>query len=500
MKVLLRSVFNVNNDPKDALLQNYNLLEGSGLEMEDPVDTEIWNFVRGFVQQHHHPPEYHTIRGHFDQLNQVNAIDRLEAIAIVRPKLAPGDFELYLNTKAADKKKHLVATFLQTAGEILSRGITQKNKTPHGVEERTLLGPHEAMQFLIDKAHDILTPITGSRLSGEVTADAEDFLAEYDRVKADPLAGIGQFCGIRQIDQALSGAKKYELWVHAGFTSHFKSGLMLNWAYNQAVYYHHSSLIFSLEMPYTQVRKLLYTLHTAHPKFKDVHPALEYSRIRDGVLTPTEEAFLRKVVEDFHSGGYGKIFIEVADPNKMDFTVADMKHKAETIYAKTPFRLLFVDHALLVSPRKWVPNTTDRINEVIRDCKKLAMSFNKGMGMAVVLLFQINREGFKQAEKIRQASAKGGAPNLHVYNLTALASANETERSADVVTASWKDPELSKNNQILYQCLKSRDNQMFEPFLARVDWKTRQLSTLVDPHLEDAQKMGEELDLDKEFI
>ena len=48
------------------------------------------------------------------------------------------------------------------------------------------------------------------------------------------------------------------------------------------------------------------------------------------------------------------------------------------IYSKAPFRTLFIDHALLVSPRKWVPSTTERLNEVIRDCKKMALFFNGG--------------------------------------------------------------------------------------------------------------------------
>ena len=40
--------------------------------------------------------------------------------------------------------------------------------------------------------------------SGDVTTDAESFLKEYERVESDPLAGIGQFTGIRQMDEALN--------------------------------------------------------------------------------------------------------------------------------------------------------------------------------------------------------------------------------------------------------------------------------------------------------
>jgi len=377
------------------------------------------------------------------------------------------------------------------------------------------------MLYIMDKAHDILTPTVGSRLTGDVTHDGEDFLKEYDRIKNDPLAGVGQFTGLHQMDVALSGAKRNELWLHAAFTGHFKSGLMLNWAYNQAIYYRHNSLIFSLEMPYIQCRKILYAMHSGSELLKkarlacNIKDGLEYGNIRDGLLTdPQERYFKEHVVPHFNdpvawrakhphlyvpyetgedvNEQFGSILIEIADPDKLDFTVTDMRSRAETLYAKTPFSLLFVDHALLVSSRGKYTNTTEKVNEVIRDCKKMAMSFNKGMGMAVMLLFQINREGYKQAMKSRglmnEGSARRGkkddaAPirSNHVYNLTSLSYANEAERSADIVTASWKDIELDKVNQILYQCLKSRDQAAFEPFTASVHWPTRRLSTLLAP-------------------
>ena len=430
MKTLLRSTFVVKDEPVGVLIENFRMLEGSKLGFEDVNDNSLWGFIRDFVHAHHHPPDVSTIRSHFERSNLTPVVDRLEEITITRPKLTSGDFEAYINGYAEQRKKALVARFLQEASDILTKGVEVKEK---GAEKTILIGPNQAMQFLLDKAHDILTPITGVRLSGEVTQDGDDFIADYNRVKLDPLAGVGQFTGLTQMDDVLGGAKRYELWTHAAFTGGMKTSTMLNWAYNQAVHYTSDVLIFSLEMPYHQCRRLLYVLHSRHPKFAKVHAPLDYERTKVSKNTPEEEVFMLSVAEDFKSGGYGKIFIEVADPNKTDFTMADIRHRAETLYAKTPFRLLFIDHALLVSPRKWVPNPTDRTNEVIRDAKKLAMSFNKGLGMAVVILFQISREGYKAALKARGGSGgegrgKGGGVTVqsnYVYNLTHLSYANE---------------------------------------------------------------------------
>ena len=483
MKTLLRSTFIADStDSAEAHLDNFRLLDQSSLGFEQPEDVAIWTFVQTFVQQHRHVPDITTVRTHFERSSEMTVVDRLEALGTQRPR-ARGDFLRHLEDRAEDRRKILVGQLLQEAGEIISKGIEVKDE--HSREKRILRGPIQAVRFLMEKFHDVTAPTVGSKLSGNATTDSEEFLAEYDRVKNDPLAGVGQYTGIKQIDEALQGAKRGEMWLHAAFTGGLKSPLMLNWAYNQAVHFNHDCLVFSLEMPYDQCRRILFGFHSHHPKFAGIHPPLDYQRIRYGQLTPKEEWFLREhVAPDFGGGTYGKIHIEVADPEKSDFGVMDIRNRAETIYSKNPFSLLFVDHALLVSSRKWVASTTERANEVIRDCKKMAMGFNKGQGMAVVLLFQISREGYKAALKARES----GSP--FVYNLTQLSYANEAERSSDIVTASWIDEQLSKENRVLLQCLKSRDQKPFEPFLAEIHWPTRRIATLVDGHIEDLRSSG----------
>jgi hypothetical protein len=358
----------------------------------------------------------------------------------------------------------------------------------HGRERVLLRGPMDAVRHLMDRCHDIAVPTTGARLSGEVTQDGEDFKAQYERVESDPLAGVGKFSGIQQIDEALRGAKNFELWTHAAFTGGLKSTFALNWAYNQAVYFRYDVCFFSLEMPYDQCRRILYSIHSLHGKFRDIRMQLglqknanlsvgvNYEKIRDGGLSPAEKEFLfNHVVPDFNSGDYGKIHIEVSDPDKVDFTVVDLKSKAELIYAKSPFSTLFADHAGLFAARHWVPSTTERLNEVLRDLKRLAMNFNRGAGMPVVALFQISREGFRAAEKA--AEKTNGTYSSGPYNLTHLSYANEAERSSDIVTASYVDSELRAQNRVLFQCLKSRDNAPFQNFFARVEWGCRRLLT-----------------------
>ena len=506
MKTLLRSALIA--DPTDDTathLENFRVFDSSGLQFDQPEDTAIWNYTRDFTLQHHHLPEIATIQAHFERTREDAVVDRVMEIRTIRPRTR-GDFLTHLDAKAEDRRKVLIGKLLQEAGEIVTRGITIEEGKGKHKEKKILQGPVDAIKYLLDGAHAIVTPTTGSKLSGNVTYDGTDFLSRYDRVKADPNSGVGQHMGIEQVDSTLGGAKRFELWTHAAFTGGLKSTLALNWAYNQAVYFKHDVLYFSLEMPYDQCRNILYAIHSAHDKFQGIHAPLDYGSIRDGLLDTKSEFFLREhVVPDLNQKDqYGSILIEVADSEKDDFTVADIRHRAETLYAKHPFKMIFIDHALLVAPRHWVSSTTERLNEVIRDCKKLAMGFNKGAGTAVVILFQISREGYKAALKARgldrePGKERGGAPprepSNYVYNLSHLSYANECERSSDIVTATWIDEGLSKEGRVLLQCLKSRDQKPFDPCFMSVLWPCRRLITLKDPTMGESKGIGDNIDL-----
>jgi len=496
MKILLRSVFKASgSDNGDLLFQNSLKLMDSGIVFDVPEERVIWKYITDFIQQHRHVPDRATIIGHYKASKEPEVCDLVEAIssfgAIVR-----GDFIRRLESKSDEKRTQKLKDILAFASDIVQTGKTVKE----GRKEVKLQGAIDAIRYIMDESHSIVAPTLGTRLSGEVTKDGASFKQEYEKVEADPLAGMGQFCGIQQIDDSMRGAKRNELWIHAAYTGGLKSLFFLNWAYTQAIFYGHSSLLFSLEMPYNQCRRMLFSMHSYHDKFsavrvkmgvqKDITSpvGIPYERIRDGELTAKEKQFLFEYVEpDFAGqptprnlkpykdgdgnlltppGGYGEIHIEVANPDKDDFTMPDLRSKAEVLYSRSPFQTIFVDHLGLMAPRsKGLNSTTEKLNEVLRDCKKLAMSFNRGQGIAVVGAFQISRKGY-------EAAIKTGT-----YLLSHLSYSNECERSADIVTSTFVSEEMQKVNRVKFQCLKSRDNAPFEPFMSRVEYTCRRILT-----------------------
>lgn len=447
MKSLLRSVFVCPGDTEELIQRNYRALNSSGLSFDIPEYLTIWEFTKEFVQAHSHPPNVGTLRSHFKRKGEDLVVDQLERLVAMMP-LTKGDFLINLEEKAEDRRQRQWSEILTTAATISTTGLEQGR----GKEKTFLQGPIDSAHYVMDATHNIIAPTTGADLSGEVTKDGDKARQEYEDVEADPLSGLGQLAFIEQMDEALKGAKNKELWIHAAFTGGLKSTLALNWVYSQAVIYRHSSLFFSLEMPYKQVRRILYSMHSIHPKFREIrlklgiqiNPEIDvgvpYEHIRDGTLgdwhPEGKHFYLDYVIPDFNGKkvidhpyfdcDYAKIHIEVADPDKTDFTIIDIKTRAEVIYSKDPYSMIVVDHCGLVAPRKDRRSTTENLNEVLRDLKKLALGFNRGAGMAILGLFQISREGYKSALKSQEKNLKeGGGTRRPVYNLTHLSYANE---------------------------------------------------------------------------
>lgn len=486
MKSLLRSVFIVQpSESEKESNANFSYLLASGLVFDLEEDQKIWTFIRDFYQAQGHIPQVSSIRSHFERGREPSIVDRLEQVIIPERILIKGDFLSHLQNVVEDKKTKTVVDLSKEMIQIVRTGL----EIQEGRNKTLLRGSNDAVRYFLDRSSGLLSPITGGRLSGNVNKDGRLFEERYRRIKMDPSFGVGQYCGIRQIDEAFRGAQKKKLWIHAAWPGHLKSSFALHWAYVQSVYFGYPSLYFSLEMPYEeQVLNYIYTMHSAHEDFAEVRQVLgieglglDYNKVKYGELNKKEEEFLFKfVVPDLnkeatveHNGShsldpkdYGDLLIDCYDPDKADFTVEDLRSKAEVLYQQVPFHMIFVDHVLLMEASRRYSSTTEKLNEIVKRLKQLAMSFNHGAGMAVLGLWQISRAGYDYALK-----------NDGKYNMTALNYANETEKSADIITAAWFGEDARSVKRVFFQCLKSRDDAHFERFAARVEPECRRILT-----------------------
>jgi intein/homing endonuclease len=204
------------------------------------------------------------------------------------------------------------------------------------------------------------------------------------------------------------------------------TSLALNYAYNNAYVYGKNIFYAILEMPYKQLRRQLYVIHSSHGKFvtewwkederigippERRYTGLDYRRVRDGELSPRDKERLKKVAQDFKATSKGKLFVW-RPPDEAG--ILEIRRKAEMFHNKWGCDGVVIDHLGLVKPRHRTSDFVTTQNAVVRDGRLMALNFARGRGVPVLALFQMNRQGKLRADK-----------NDGRYDMAAISYANE---------------------------------------------------------------------------
>ncbi len=466
MKRLLRSIIDFGGITPENLVQNFQKVNTAGLQWIQPPDQRIFDFVREYFQRHLEMPSGLTVRDHFSSMGgpssegDIETIERLKDVAAAASYIRTNFAQLVTNL-IDDQQKARAVALLKEASDIIVRGVEIRENG----EKVRKQGVEAGIQHLLGRALSLVEPQTTARTKGDFRLDGMDVWNEYQEAKSNKDKVWGRLTGLNEIDKVCHGIKRGELWVHAAFAAELKTSFALNWCYNLVTRYRTNVLYVSLEVPYQQLRRQIYVIHSANTKWRrQGHRPLDYRKVRDGDLSPDEELFFQKVIDDFCNNPEYCHF-DARTPAR-DLTIDDIRLDAELTHKQIDVGLLVIDHGGLVEARKKKQNRdyTIELNSVLRDAKKLALQFNSGQGVPVLMLFQINRQGKEEATK-----------NQGRYKMSALSYANEAERSADTVTTTFLDEEHRRNGTTLFCNLKNRDNPLFEPFVASVDLSCRRI-------------------------
>jgi replicative DNA helicase len=443
----------------DALNANYIRLSRSNFEWNNPDERKIFLFLKDYVQENHVPPNSALIHDHFERGNELTVTEKLQdikAVEIYRGK----HYETLLKNLLEEQIQAKTRKLLQDVDEIITKGRI--------INKETVKGLHAGLHYFNQKIYEILPPETNFRTEGDVLHDANESWVEYQDVKLNKDKAYGRFTGLNEVDKTCHGIKRGEMWVHAAAPGHLKTTFALNWAYNLVTRYKANVLYVNLEMKYEHLRRLTCALHTANGLFRaQGYQPLDYRKIRDGELTPDEEIFYQKALNDFETNPAYQHF-KVWAPDR-DVNVSDIRVYAELMHRSMEVGLIIIDHGGLVKASRTHKDYTIELNTVLRDSKKMALHFNGGEGVPVLMLFQINRQGLESVEK------KKGSPEEGLYTFSALSYANEAERSADYVTTTYVSPELKKQGAAIMANLKNRDNDPFNLTRVRVDYACRRM-------------------------
>ena len=459
-KRILRSIIEIGGSPSSENLRvNFRRLAESGLEWPKPADKTIFKFVLAYFQHHLECPSITVIQDYFREKDDVEVLERVQDI-LSAEVYDRTNFIHLLSSLLDDQNKIKAVAALKEAQDIATKGITF-GQGKFAVRKE---GIRAAIVHATEALYPLVIEDNTAQTRGDLWTDTKAGWEDYQTAKHNKDKAWGRFTGLDEIDSVCHGHKKGELWLHAAFTGELKSTFACNWAYNLATRYRTNVLYISLEMPYIQVRRQLYVIHTTNKRFgnQGISP-LDYRKIRDGELSPSEEAFYKSALQDLDSNPE-YCSLETWHPDH-DVTIPDIRTYAEIMHKKKELGILIIDHGGLVEPtRKNFKEYTIALNSILRDAKKLALQFNHGEGIPVLMLFQLNRQGKAEADK-----AEGR------YKMSAIAYANEAERSSDVITTTYLNDQHRADGTTLFCNLKNRDNPLFPPFLASVDFSCRRI-------------------------
>jgi hypothetical protein len=470
---LLRSIIRLGHEPEEVLVQNLVQIRS---EVEPgSIDKIILHFVGDLFDRTHSIPSFDLLVQHFKSLqdagdgNGAAGVARLSQCVVAVdgkasaiPFLGGNDFRYQLDRFKADLMRDVTSTMLLQASTILTSGAQDR-------KGEKLIGPDAALDYIISTIRELQGSLKRGAIEGSFRRDAYLVMKQYTHLKSHPEDTVGVLTGINKLDVAHRGVRPGQLCLVAGFTSHLKTTLCLNWLYKAAVLFGRNVAIASLEMPVEDLRTSLYVMHSGHQRFADQgFKPLDYSRVTTGTLSPEEELFFDAVIADFeNSNDYGEIFYKEPESS---ITIQEIQRWAEGKNRTSQLDMLLIDYLGLVDPGKGVSSldSVAGLNKTIRQAKMLAMTFANGRGIPIVSPFQTNREGLKEAEK------NGGR-----YKITALAGSNEAERSSDLIYYTYVDDTLRNSRELLVGNLKARKAALItEPFRVFADPSTTMIDNL----------------------
>lgn len=466
MERLFRGVIQVGGTPEEEdALSNWNRLIEHSLEIESEEDMKISEYLKTYYEQMSAPPDLKLVKEYFEKMDDIETVARLDEVSSA-PVYIRTNYLSIVRAKLDQQQVKGLVLLCRDTSAIAEQG---RNVDSPIYGKKILRGVNDAVNYVFENLSKFTRVETGSKLEGVISDDAEEVLDEYDLVERTNQYANRNLFGLEPVDSVCRGHKKGEFWVHTAFTAELKTTLALNYAYNNVMVYGKNIFYAILEMPYDQLRRQLYAIHSSHGKFitewhsEDGYTGLDYRAIRDGELDERGKERLRIVARDFKESAKGKLY--VWRPSG-DVTVNDIQRKAEMFHNRWSCDGVVVDHLGLIKLAS-VRDYVVALNQVVRDTRLMALNFARGYGVPVLALFQMNRQGKLRAEK-----------NDGRYDIAAISYANEIEKSADVITYTYLDDVLRAAGKFYMGNLKNRDNPLFERMMGKILWQSKRIRAI----------------------
>lgn len=453
-KGIIRSLCSETPQEKTAAQENYLNTDFKTLEFSG-IFSKILKLVEDFYRLYGGPPQTEVLADYAERRGEQEVALVVREIGVLPRRFGSGYNEIiaqFIELSASLRLKILLAE----AGQIAEDGFKQGKLELRGVPD--------ALSHLVSGSVEIQQ--AGAKRNRVISTDnASEVMSGRHYRKKEDANVLGAATGIINIDQPTRGGHAGELWLIGGYAKHGKTTFATNWCRFVATEGGWNVYYVTLEVPAHDVWDVLYASHSANPKWG--RPPLLHTEVSSSRFNSAEnERFYFEVMRDFESADFGRI--EVDHPSDRT-TIESIWGRAETINQINPLDMIVIDYLSLLDPKKGMErfSSHDVITQNIKDAKRMALDFDRGKGILVVVPHQLSREGYKEAQK------NGG-----VYSTYAFADTAEAERSSDVLLTIYRDNELAENQEAVMCLLCNRKGELVEPFRVYAPFEYRYLSNL----------------------
>lgn len=393
-----------------------------GTFFTEKTHTQLFNFAMAFFRDTKTVPTFEVVEDHFKNKTWDVQEEMKALVAKLNPKIDDALFEHSVNKFLHEHKMRLVKNLQVDATNIqeerLNKFVDVAKKQLNEIGD-------------VDNSNLIL------RETGEQEY-AEDTITRMTTARPDSDKGIMTNNPI--INKLTGGIRKKKLWVIAGAAGECKSTMLSNIAEEARDQGKHVFYV-TVEMPEEQcmnnyVSAYIYKRHSR---------LIEVTKLEDPTLqSPQETALIAQAVKEIQSGVGQVTWFEL--PIKYSF--ANLEAKLAEVHQRKPVDLVCIDYLLLLKANERRVNQFEESEQLFKDCKALAMTFDDGKGIPIVTAHQINTEGIKRARK----------RGFYVYE--DLAKTAEARNSPDVIICNFMDNKLREQNELKQNILKNRGGKL----------------------------------------
>jgi DnaB-like helicase C terminal domain len=340
------------------------------------------------------------------------------------------------------------------------RLIAQGEQPASDWKEAPKKGVKDAIQYLDKELHSAAFNLGVDINGGPIRDLASEVVGLYrQNVQARKSNTLTIKTGIPLIDDVIGGYDRKTLNLILGTVGQRKSAVARTIAYYAAVN-GFRVLFLCLEWPWQEEVQIFAMMHAHSDQFLGTE-SFSIENFRNGMLAEDEVQFLESdIVVGFRQRLNTKLVIRGIP----DRSWPNVRSVIQAENAIEKLDMVVIDYITLLDPMppgSGAPrggNTTDAMNQIIREIKHMALFFDDGRGLVFVSPVQGNRNGYEAA-----------VANQGAWEATAIYQYSELEKSADTVLYTFMPDDLKADNKMRIGFCKTRRHGTTVPQTVTVD-------------------------------